>query len=208
MTYLNITTLLDQIQLRIIDNSTATRERLLAWTNEAMRELVTDTRDWRFLLASTTGTPSNNQLDLSALTDYERINSIYSTQFCLYPPDRASSGTISAGTSGGVPVNFSESGQIFTFYPGCGSETITAVYVKTFTDYTDTSQTTIFPDQCRNALIRMVLATFYEFDADDRAMGAYQLKEAELKKLRDWDNRLKPVVNYDKELGARNYVNE
>lgn len=206
---INITGIINKIQLQIIDNSVATRSRLLAWTNLTMQNMVKD-RDWEFLKTSISVTPANNQIDLSALTGYDRIYSFRNDSFCLYDNARASDLQVTieqnnVGTS--IPQYFREASAVFTFYPGLSNDAVIATYIKTFTDYTDNSATTIFPDQTRSALMRAVLTTYYEFDSDDRMMASAQLAENEMRKLRDWDNRLKPQPQYDNIIGGRNYYN-
>lgn len=194
MVYLKAKDILDKVATRIIDDSAETRVRMMSWLNDGMRSILREPREWWFLRGEASIAVVSGAMVLPS--DFGEVvaielgstilgkNNLLSTKEAF---DWEQSG-------GNVAAGYTLDATNLYLVPAPTNGTAVFTYIKKqTTDLTDVATDTIFPIECAEYLKRFVLTSFYEFDVDDRLPYSRQILEVELRALKAYDNRQKPI---------------
>lgn len=193
---------LTNIQAYLTDNSTAARGRALTFLNMIMKRMPS-MRDWTFLVKKSTGSVIGNEFALPS--DFSRLVSVTNGDWFL---DRGEQCTIEealmATSTYDVPVWWYVEDNNLKFVPNAIGD-ITLRYVQTIPTYIDSTDDTIFPDECMPYLVAATLAQFQLYDADERSAIYLAQADSELRQLKHWDNINNPQVQYDPYISRVTY---
>lgn len=207
MTFLTGKVIIDDVLTIIKNNSNPVRTKFLAWLNVTAQKLAI-VRTWQFLGNGTAIlTPVNNVLTLPA--DYGQFQSLragtaffFDARNNLTPGEAYQLDINATGLS--APRGYTEAiidvtvdlvttkTPIITLHGSAYSESVTLSYTIEPPPITDSTDSTVWPSQCRPLMMRALLDFFYEYDMDERAALSQQLNASELSELKKWDNSKKP----------------
>lgn len=190
--------ILDGALATIQDDSTAIRTKMLGWLNLCFQRLALD-RDWPFLNKTCSLTVTANQITIPV--DFASFVSASQTgNFFLLPKNQLTdeeAWKYASGVVGStIPIGFTNDGTHITFYPGA-TGTVSLKYQQIVPTYTDAATDTLFPTQLGNLFHRACLDFYYEYDMDERAAMSYQFDQAELKRVKYWFDRQKPMPGWN-----------
>lgn len=192
-TYLNTHDMLDSLQTRIPDKSTATRANMLAWLNDAMRAVVNEPREWEFLKKTASLTITDSRITLP--DDFGRVISIQiGSEFCFTQSDELTEKQAFDVTNGIYPnyAGYLCDLTYITFYGSFTGTTAVLTYlIQMNADYADVATATIFPIEFGLLLKRSVMSVYKEGNEEPSATLSVQLDAKELRTMKILDNRKK-----------------
>lgn len=203
---LNTTAILDQFESAITDNTPELRARALVWLNILFKRIAQE-RDWNFLKKTATLAIASSKVALP--TDYKRIVYCQGDTWQLTDEHRYSQQELFAlrQTTAETPTGWYNDSQYLYFAPaGTTSTTCNLTYIQSVPTYTDSAADTLFPDESELLVIRMLIASFYEYDFDERYPTAVQAVGAQMRDFKHWDNLQKPIPQYFTATTVTNYA--
>lgn len=193
MVYLNTAAVLTKALSKSTDGSAAFRTKALGWLNEVIRDVLNQPRTWEFLKDSVSLSIVANQIVLpngaSEIICMTIGDTLLSPQNQLTEIDAFAIGTGGNSLSGYTL----DSDNTVTFYPGATGACALRYEIDRTADYADNSSDTIFPLTFENLLVTGVRAHIYDYEKDGRYTKEMMLYDAEMRKMKSWDNRRKPA---------------
>lgn len=183
--YCTTSAILDSVMLEITDQGL--RTKALAWLNQAIRDVLNQPREWKFLEVVAPLVIVNNQIAMpqgAAEIVYIKVGDTF------YGPDNQL--TDEAAQSGLFPGYTLAPDGTITFYPDATGTADIKYEAGLTTKYADNTNATIFPIQFENCLISGTLLRCFKFDKDGRFSSEAAIFEYQLKLCKAWDNTLKP----------------
>lgn len=198
MGFCNTGTILDKAISKFGDNDDSElRVLALGWLNEIIRDILDQPRTWEFLKTSTYLAVTSNAITLPS--GVGEIIGITVNDVYLTPDEQISEEFAQEeyqDITGTTPEAYVLSGSTVTFCPGA-SGTATLLYeVDVATDYADLADT-VLPHNFTNLLVAGVRMHYYDYDKDGRYAKEVTLYQYEMKKVKSWDNRLKPLPEFN-----------
>lgn len=198
MGFCNTGTILDKAMSKFADSTDTTLRALcLGWLNEIIRDIFDQPRTWEFLKASTSLAVTSNAITIPS--GVGEIIGITVNDVYLTPDEQISEEFAQeeySGITGATPEAYVLSGSTVTFYPGASGTALLLYETDVATDYADNVDT-IFPHNLTNLLITGVRMHYYDYDKDGRYAKEVTLYQYEMKKVKAWDNRLKPLPEFN-----------
>lgn len=192
MVYLNTSAVLTKALSKSTDSSSAFRAKALVWLNEVIRDVLNQPRTWEFLKEDVVLTITSNQITLpngaSEIITMTIGDTLLTPANLLTEVDAFAIGGGSSSLSGYTL----DADNTVTFYPGATGTCALRYEVDRTGDYADNSTDTIFPLTFENLLVTGVRANIYDYNKDGRYTKEMMLYDAEMRKMKAWDNRRKP----------------